>query len=248
MSQLQKGQEEESARRVEDLLRAAADFEADEPVPADFVWKALEPSAQQFRERKRRRRPSLMVWMLAGSCAVPAALAVAMVQGGGETWPSPYLPSDPYFRPSLLEREALRPRPSADSWPPVLLTAYSPRGEGDAERESQQAERRVASPQRHAPVFTSTSRERSAGRIIHRAAPAPVLKARWEVETVRQEEARITTPGWVVETDPESGLLIAQPGRVEATVPLPDSACGWQDPADEDWQDPSDEPIQESEK
>lgn len=190
----------EAARRVEDLLRAAADYTPDDAMPRDLAARAL-ARRRACPAVPRRQRLALA----AGLAAVAAVSVLLRVQNAGQdarietpvgqpvvaTVPTPLRPPDPVkpvekpVTPRIAVRQGTKP-------PPRRL-AVSP--------EPARRKRPVRRMAAHRPRETAVS-----------ALP------HWETKTVQQDTYGMVAPAWLAHEDSETGETILTPVLVD--VPL----------------------------
>ena len=221
-------QSHESRERVEELLRAAAAWEPEQPAPEGLAARALaaETARRQGERARRPRARRLAFWGLAfgglagaGACA---SLALGLMQRPPAVvvvTPTPHLVSAPAHHPAAKNREfapVMASTPLKRSQPAVQLAASVTRG--------------VHHPHR------SGARE-----------PAP--RVRWQEAPPPDEPSPVLAPGWLVEDKPD-GTLIATPG----VIAIPVNACAPPDGAEEPTaspapaapSDPSNEPLEKT--
>lgn len=197
----------ESRERVEELLRAAAAWEPEQPAPEGLAARALAAETAR-RQEERERRPRirrLAFWGLAfgglagaGACA---SLALGLMQ-----------------RPREVAAVAPTPRPATAPVRrlPVKSEPYQPVFVSVSPKQPQPAIQIAASVARR-PAHTR-----------RRAKPGTAPRVRWQEVPATEEPAGLLAPGWLVEDKPD-GTLVATPG----VIAIPVNACAPPEGADE---------------
>lgn len=193
-------QSSESRERVEELLRAAAAWEPEQPAPEGLAARALaaETARRQEEYERRPRVRRLAFWGLAfgglagaGACA---SLALGLMQRPREVVavaPTPPPASAPVRR---------HPGPQSNPYKPVFVSV-PPKQPLPGEREAASVTPRIAHPRRAA-----------------RTAAPP--RVRWQEAGPAEAPAPVLAPGWLVEDQPD-GTLVATPG----VIAIPVNAC-----------------------
>ncbi len=214
---------------VEALLRAAARFTPDEPVPNTLAFRALERAGLLPGTFRRRRPAGFRPLALAGGALAAAAALLSFTRASispAVTARPDYVLSTNRTATALLSRnDAFGPAPGNAAAAGVLVAQAA--SETRPPRLVSRAGRIAAAPARvrrneqAAPRTAASLRRRGAARRpVFAASVLPPPKALWQTRTVEQENYGLLAPAWVTFHAPAESPGGADEGEIVGAMPV----------------------------